>query len=124
MKSTSYSPDAFCSGTDKCNIHGERVASYIKNTRRHMVKQNVQGGLESELAACVGDFELRRAKQLRGTHVSGQFLLLLCCHRIAKQFGFHSVPDMHSFGYRLAEKCEFDSLAEVRRKIRAYLKGT
>jgi hypothetical protein len=122
MKSTSFSPDAFCSRDDKCNVHGERVASYIKETQKHLIKQNVEGNLDTELDACAGDFELKKTKQLRGTHVSGQFLLLLCSNRIAKQFGLSSVPDMHSFGYRLAEKCEFRSLAEVRQKINAYLK--
>ena len=123
MKSTSYMPEAFCSNNDKCNIYGDRVAGYIKDTRKHMIRQNVHCNLDAELDACAGDFELKKTKHLHGTHVSGQFLLLLCSNRIAKQFGLNSVPDMHSFGYRLAEKCGFESLVEVRRKISAYLKA-
>ena len=122
MKSTSFEPDVFCSKDDKRNIDGGRVASYIRNARKYMVNQNVGRDLDFELEACAGDFELKKPKHLRGAHVSGQFLLLLCSHRIAKQFGINSVPDMHSFGYRLAEKCEFKSLSEIRRKINDYLK--
>jgi len=122
MKSTGCAPEAFCSKDDRCNIHGERVANYIKEARKHMIRQNVQCDLDGELAACANDFELQKVNRLRGTHVSGEFLLLLYSNRIAKQFGLSCVPDMHSFAYRLAEKCEFQSLAVVRRRIAAYLK--
>ncbi len=123
MQSTSHAPSAFCSKDDKCNINGERIAIYIKEALKHMTKQNVQRHLDAELEDCATDFELKKAKQLRGTHVSGEYLLLLFSNRLAKQFGLNSVPDMHSFAYRLAEKCEFQSLARVRLKISAYLKA-
>ena len=60
MKSTSFEPDVFCSKDDRRNIDGGRVASYIRDARKYMVKQHVERDLDFELEACAGDFELKK----------------------------------------------------------------
>ena len=64
-----------------------------------------------------------RLKKIEIVGLHGYINKSIPFHHDINLLGFNSVPDLHSFGYRLAEKCEFQSLAEVRRKINAYLKG-
>jgi hypothetical protein len=121
LKSTSQKPDSFCSAADSCSIDQRRVSQYASSVRKMAAKQNMNLNLDYELQACSEQFELNKRTGFYGVNVSGEFMLHLFVNRIAKLFGLDRVPDLQSFAYRLAEKCDFHSLRALRRRMNTYL---
>ena len=121
LKSSSYKPDCFCLAVDSCSIDQKRVAQYANSVRRMAAKQKTHLNLDHEVQVCSEQFELNKLTDFHGVNVSGEFMLHLFANRIVKSFGLNHVPDLQSFAYRLAEKCDFYSLQGLRRKVNAYL---
>jgi hypothetical protein len=85
--------------------------------------QGIQIDMIEELKACSAIFELDAKSKLQGANVSGEFILCLFAHRIAQSFKLNHVPDLKSFAFRLAQKCDLSSLHAFRGKVDLFLRG-
>lgn len=123
LRSTSHSPDFFCRADDKCGVDEQRVSNYAKQIKGKASAQGLKLDVVDELNLCSEKFELNRKAHLQGTNVSGEFILCLFANRIAKIFNFDHLPTLQSLAYRLAQECDFNTLADLGRKVRSYLKA-
>ena len=123
LQNTSHSPDFFCSAQDKCCVDDERFSQYAKQIKRRAATQGSNLDVIDELKACSEPFELESKTGLRGINVSGEFILFLLAHRVAKLFDLDKSPNIQSLAYRLAQECDFGSLKWLQKGVLLYLKG-
>lgn len=121
LKYTSQKPNLFLKTDGNCCVDEQKVSDYAKQIKRRVKNQGQEIDVVNELKACAETFELDVKSNLRGTNVSGEYILALFAHRICNLFKLNHVPELNSFAFRLAKDCDFSSLTNLRKRVTAYL---
>jgi hypothetical protein len=108
----------YCQTTANFLIDRAKVGAYAEQVRQLLHNKGIN--LNKVRANHIGEFELDKTANLRGTNISGKFVLTLLSRKIAKTF--HALtPPLESVTYRFADKCVFSSLRGLKRRIEAIL---
>lgn len=121
LQHTSHKPDVFCALADKCKVDKQKVSDYAKQVKKKAATQGISIDMIKELDACSAIFELNQQAQLKGTNVSGEFILCLLAHRITKIFALDHLADLKSLAFRLAQECNLSSLCTLQKRVNSYL---